>query len=417
MHTITRRWLSLVASRVAPFAALCDQVQNIQPHQAPLPLRVAWQSVGEEGVDQGGLAQEFFQEASLEAFSPPLDLFVETEEDSGLYWPHVAGITENHLELYWCFGVLMGLAVHNGYILPVNFPTLFYEKLKGTKHEPALDVLAEAWPGKRSVLNQLLKNPAEPMDMEYILSIPLPPHELPHGALTIPFPTAGDVTSPHYRLEITLDSDYAVSLIDDETSWKPEAFNHFVLPRSSDSDAGPSESSTSVTDVNKHVYVRDYIRFLTHVTVSRQFQAMKLGLQAVISADLIHAITPDGLRLAVEGDPHVSIDRLRECVRLREYQCASLPIRWFWEIVAEWPPADVRKLLQFVTGCERLPVQVDARRPAFTITRFHSVTGNQYLPSASTCSKELYLPAYENVEKTREMLAWILVDQTGFRRP
>ena len=163
MHHVSRRWLTLQSSRIAPFTTTCRSLYYV--HRPTLPLRVQWQTFTEEGIDQGGVAQEFFQEVLKELFQYPYNLFCETEEGTGLYWPSVAALDTGRREAFWCFGVLMGLAIHNGFTLPVQFPEMFYRRLldfdcwdRGV--ERTIEWVREGWPSKSRGFQWLMDNPA-----------------------------------------------------------------------------------------------------------------------------------------------------------------------------------------------------------------------------------------------------------------
>ncbi|KAF9896235.1 hypothetical protein BX616_007850, partial [Lobosporangium transversale] len=118
------------------------------------PLKVAFVDVGEEGMDQGGVTKEFFQIIVEKVFDAQFGLFKELEE--GRCWwfegvldgsSHVE-MTEKDIRMrlveYELVGILVGLALYNGVILGVRFPTVVYRKLLGW--EISLDSFMESFP-------------------------------------------------------------------------------------------------------------------------------------------------------------------------------------------------------------------------------------------------------------------------------
>ena len=417
LHNATRRWLTVLSERSSPFFDFYTSVKGVQQGRILLPLRIKWK--GEEGVDQGGVAQEFFQEVSLDAFHNPHDcvwppkLFTETEENSGLYWPNPGAIFSHDGEAYYYFGVLMGLAIHNGFTFTVSLPDLFYEKIKGIRHEPKLDLLQEAWPQKRNSLQNLLDNRIDKWGLDYVFSCPIPP--LGYLLKRDTSEMKADLKSSNLRLEIPLSPSAGDTLPQRHDEWNFELFKKYVRSDSNCLNPDPSETRP-LSDQNKDAYVSVCIDYLLHTTVASQFREIRRGLAWVISDDLLDTISPAALRLAVQGRSDIDVSKVRQLVKLQDYEASDDTILWFWEIVSSWSSANIRKLLQFVTACERLPVNVSAQYPAFTIQQ-SSTNNPETLPMATTCTRCLILPRYPSKEKMEEKLAWVLEGYIGFGRP
>ena len=115
----------------------------------PLKIRFA---EGEEGVDQGGVQQEFFSLLMAQILRPEYGLFV-TDERTRLSW-----FSESSLEparKFELVGLVVGLAVYNGITLPVSFPKTLYIKLLGGT--PTLDDIGDNWPELASGLGAMLE--------------------------------------------------------------------------------------------------------------------------------------------------------------------------------------------------------------------------------------------------------------------
>ena len=118
------------------------------------PLKVAFVDVGEEGMDQGGVTKEFFQIMVEKVFDSQFGLFRELE-DGRCWWfegqldgsyPLEVSVKEREMRLveYELVGILVGLALYNGVILGVRFPSVTYRKLLGWEID--LDSLTESFP-------------------------------------------------------------------------------------------------------------------------------------------------------------------------------------------------------------------------------------------------------------------------------
>ena len=95
-----------------------------------IPLKVVFD--GEEGIDAGGLSNEFFQLILAQLFDKKYNMFT-YHENERLYWfQKFPCLDEGELEQYYCFvGVIFGLAMANGVNIENHFPHLFYKQLLG----------------------------------------------------------------------------------------------------------------------------------------------------------------------------------------------------------------------------------------------------------------------------------------------
>ncbi|GFR45089.1 hypothetical protein Agub_g6465 [Astrephomene gubernaculifera] len=90
------------------------------------PLKVKF--IGEEGVDEGGVAKEFFQLLVRQLFNPDYGMFT-ADPTSHLHWFRPSRL-EMELE-FELVGILIGLAIYNSHILEFQFPSVLYKKLMG----------------------------------------------------------------------------------------------------------------------------------------------------------------------------------------------------------------------------------------------------------------------------------------------
>lgn len=86
--------------------------------------------IGEQGIDEGGVSKEFFQLIVEQIFNPDYGMFV-YHEDTKTVWFNSTSF-ENEAQ-FTLIGIVLGLAIYNNIILPVNFPMVVYRKLMGIK--------------------------------------------------------------------------------------------------------------------------------------------------------------------------------------------------------------------------------------------------------------------------------------------
>ncbi|KAL8900837.1 MAG: hypothetical protein Q9207_005493 [Kuettlingeria erythrocarpa] len=117
----------------------------------PLKVRMGMDE-GEEGIDHGGVQQEFFRLAVAEVMNPDYGMFT-VDEQSGMSWFRPCSLEP--LYKFELVGLLFGLAIYNGLTLPVNFPLALYQKLRGLEiTKPAQ--IQDGWPALAKGLESLL---------------------------------------------------------------------------------------------------------------------------------------------------------------------------------------------------------------------------------------------------------------------
>lgn len=96
-------------------------------------------------------------------------------------------------------------------------------------------------------------------------------------------------------------------------------------------------------------------------------------------------------------------------------------VKWFWQAVDSYSDERRTKLLQFVTGSSRLPLQgfkalqgsTGTSGPRlFTIQLVDACTDN--LPKSHTCFNRIDIPPYESYEKLLEKLTQAIEETCGF---
>lgn len=122
------------------------------------PLKVKF-AEGEDGIDQGGVQQEFYGVLMQTLMDPEYGMFM-TDETTRISWFNTASL--EGLQKFELMGLIFGLAVYNGVTVPVNFPKVLYAKLLGW--EITLDDIEDAWPQQYRSLKYLLECPEEDVE-------------------------------------------------------------------------------------------------------------------------------------------------------------------------------------------------------------------------------------------------------------
>lgn len=339
----------------------------------PLKVKIGTEDTGDYGTDLGGVTNEYFSLVLSDAFKPDTGMFT-IDPLTRMTW-----FQPGTLEAPWKFqmiGLLFSLAVYNGVTLPVTFPLAFYHMMlsptdsKEDLRVSTLDFIEDGWPELAKAFTKLLSwsegDVGDVIMRDAVFSYEVFGHKIDHN-MTYPF--------HHSPLE---------------TDSEPEL----------------------VTNANRVEFVRDYIYFLTYASVEPQLLAFKKGFMTCLQPKSLHYFTPSFLRNLVEGSHHVSMAALRRVVVYDDgYTPTCATIRAFWDVVESYTQEDARRLLEFVTASDRIPV-TGYENIVFKICKIGGQP--ESLPSSSTCFGSLYLPDYGDAAILRAKLGLAIKHSKGF---
>ncbi|KAH8811575.1 hypothetical protein F5884DRAFT_876864 [Xylogone sp. PMI_703] len=308
---------------------------------------------GEEGVDAGGVTREWFQVLSRQMFDPGYALFIPVSSDRTTFHPNqLSGVNEEHLMFFKFIGRIIGKALYEGRVLDCHF--------------------------SRAVYKSILGKPVSIKDME------------------------------------SLDPDYYKSLV-----WMLENDINDIITEtfSVDNDKFgvvetidfiPNGRNIAVTDENKHEYVRLMVEWRLTGSVKEQLSEFLKGFHEIIPAELIAIFNEQELELLISGLPEIDVDDWKSNTEYHNYTGASPQIQWFWRAVRSFDKEERAKLLQFVTGTSKVPLngfkELEGMN-GFSRFNIHRDYGNKdRLPSSHTCFNQLDLPEYESYESLRQHL-------------
>ncbi|XP_035901101.1 ubiquitin-protein ligase E3A [Anopheles stephensi] len=313
---------------------------------------------GEQGIDEGGVSKEFFQLIIEEIFNPDFGMFM-TNEDSNTVWFNPVSF-ENEAQ-FTLIGIVLGLAIYNNIILAVNFPMVVYRKLMGMKGS-FLD-LKDQNPVLFNSLKSLLEHTENDMEEVFMQTFKI---------------AYRDVFGTILEYEL-----------------KPDGDKIFV------------------TQDNKQEFVELYSDFMLNKSIEKQFNAFSSGFQMVTGESLLHLLfRPEELELIVCGSKNFDFNELEVSTEYQGgFESDSSTIKDFWSIVHGLSMEMKRKLLQFTTGSDRVPVG-GLSRLKLVIAR--NGPDSDRLPTSHTCFNVLLLPEYSSKEKLEERLLKAINYSKGF---
>ncbi|GMF12384.1 unnamed protein product [Phytophthora lilii] len=118
----------------------------------------------------------------------------------------------------------------------------------------------------------------------------------------------------------------------------------------------PNGRNIEVTDANKHEYLERKFEHLLLRSVADQLYVFLKGIYEVIPQQLLMLFDYEELDYLMCGSPEIDVDDWEKNTSVAESVARSPALMWFWEIVREMPNEYRRRLLQFTTGCSRVPL-------------------------------------------------------------
>uniref|UniRef100_A0A3Q1BSE0 HECT-type E3 ubiquitin transferase n=1 Tax=Amphiprion ocellaris TaxID=80972 RepID=A0A3Q1BSE0_AMPOC len=340
-------------SREEIFEESYRQIMKMRPKDLKKRLMVKFR--GEEGLDYGGVAREWLYLLCHEMLNPYYGLFqYSTDNIYTLQINPDSSINPDHLSYFHFVGRVMGLAVFHGHYINGSFTLPFYK--------------------------QLLGKPIQLNDLE--------------------------TTDPelHKSLVWILENDIT-SVLDHTFCVEHNAFGKFLQH-----ELKPNGRNISVTEENKKEYVRLYVNWRFMRGIEAQFLALQKGFSELIPQHLLKPFDHKELELIIGGLGKIDLADWKTNTRLKHCTSESNVVRWFWQAVEAFSEERRGRLLQFVTGSTRVPLQ------GFKALQGGSCTGSRckfclfYLHSFN----RIDIPPYESYEKLYEKLLTAVEETCGF---
>uniref|UniRef100_A0A3Q3CT17 HECT-type E3 ubiquitin transferase n=1 Tax=Haplochromis burtoni TaxID=8153 RepID=A0A3Q3CT17_HAPBU len=348
-------------SREEIFEESYRQVMKMRPKDLWKRLMIKFR--GEEGLDYGGVAREWLYLLSHEMLNPYYGLFQYSRDD--IYTLQInpdSAVNPEHLSYFHFVGRIMGMAVFHGHYIDGGFTLPFYKQLLGKPI--TLDDMESVDPDLHNSLVWILDN---------------------------------DITG-------VLDHTFCV---------EHNAYGE-IIPH----ELKPNGKSISVTEDTKKEYVRLYVNWRFLHGIEAQFLALQKGFNEVIPQHLLKSFDEKELELIVCGLGKIDIADWKSNTRLKHCTPDTNIVKWFWKAVESFDEERRARLLQFVTGSSRVPLQgfkalQGAAGPRlFTIHQIDANTNN--LPKAHTCFNRIDIPPYESYDKLYDKLLTAIEETCGF---
>ncbi|XP_068217272.1 E3 ubiquitin-protein ligase Nedd-4 isoform X5 [Palaemon carinicauda] len=318
---------------------------------------------GEVGLDYGGVAREFFFLLSKEMFNPYYGLFEYSATDNYTLQinPYSGMCNEEHLRYFKFIGRVAGMAVYHGKLLDAFFIRPFYK--------------------------MMLSKPIELKDME-------------------------SVDSEYYNSLLWIQENDPADL-DLTFSVDEESFG-----QTSSHSLKENGANIPVTNENKFEYIELVIKWRFVQRIDDQMESFREGFNDVIPISQIKIFDENELELLMCGIVSIDVKDWRaNTVYKGEYHPNHIVIQWFWRVVLSFSNEMRARLLQFVTGTSRVPMNgfkelYGSNGPQLFTIEMWGETKNY--PRSHTCFNRLDLPPYQSYHELREKLIKAIEGTVGF---
>ena len=332
----------LTINRHDVFNSSCEQIYNAQIEHLRRNLTISFE--GDQGVG-AGVRREWFHILTNEMLNEDYALFTHSNDGMTFQPSHLSDIQEDHLSYFRFAGIIMGLSLYHRNVINIHFTKSFYKHILGIPSDYT-DVRSID-PGYADSLQWLLDN---------------------------------DISS-FEDLELTFSEDQN------------------VLGENRVVELKPGGAGIPVKEDNKHEYVQLITEYKMTNAIQLQINSFLDGFHGVVPASLVAIFNENELELLMCGVPEIDVDDWQKNTKYNNYDEEDVIIQYFWEIVRELEPEDKALLLQFCTGCSRVPLggfaclQGAGEVMPFTVSRTHDTSK---LPTASTCFNLFKLPNYSS---------------------
>jgi len=337
---------------------------------------------GEPGVDAGGLEREWFTLVVNELFNSSTGLFTCSSAESlgGAY--HVnptSGYSQakRHLELFTLAGRVMGKAI------------MEQQAIAATLSLP--------------LRKQILTLPITFSDLEFV-------DPLLYRNLKF-LESYDDIEG----LSLDFTVNYPVINTEGGTGGSEESVV-FELK--------PGGSNIAVTRENREEYLQLLLANRMLTSIQSQVEYLLSGLYEIIPPDLLSIFDYQELELLMCGVPDIDVSDWRNYTEyMGGYQTHGPKhrvIKWFWNFVEGCSGEEKARLVQFVTGCSRLPAQGfkalvsnDGKLRKFNIQSISKM--DSMYPRSHTCFNKLDLPMYDSSSELEAYMSCVISsDVFGF---
>ncbi|RXG54424.1 Alpha-amylase [Armadillidium vulgare] len=347
--------IKITVTRQTLFDDSFHQVMRLPAYELRRRLFIIFR--GEDGLDFGGVAREWFFQLSHEVLNPMYCLFEYANKNNySLQINPASEVNPDHLTYFKFIGRFIAMALYHGKFIYSGFTMPFYKRMLGKK---------------------LTMKDLESIDPEFYNSL-----------IWI-----RDNNIEECGLEMFFSTDFE------------------VLGKITEVELKPNGKNIQVTEENKEEYVDLMMQWRLTRGQELQTQHFLEGFSEVVPLEWLKYFDERELELLLCGMQEIDINDWQKNSIYRHYTRTSK------QFVREIDNEKRARLLQFVTGTCRVPVGgfaelMGSNGPQkFCIEKVGKET---WLPRSHTCFNRLDLPPYKSYEQLAEKLTFAIEETEGF---
>ncbi|CAK9298000.1 unnamed protein product [Gordionus sp. m RMFG-2023] len=319
---------------------------------------------GEEGLDYGGVAREWFYLLSHEVLNPMYCLFEYTDQHNyGLQINPASFVNPDHLLYFKFIGRLIAMALFHNKFIYSGFTLSFYKRILGKKL--GLKDLEDVDPEFYNSLIWIKENNIDECELGVYFSAD--------------FEILGQVKS------------------------------HELVP---------DGANLKVTESNKQQYIGLMTDWRLDRGILAQFRSLASGFSEIVPPGWLHYFDERELQCLLCGTSRIDVDDWKRNTVYKNYDPNhDAQIQWLWKFISELDNEKRCRLLQFVTGTCRVPIGgfselMGSNGPQkFCVER---IAREDILPRSHTCFNRLDLPVYKSYKTLKEKLLYAIEETEGF---
>eukprot|EP00116_Pleurobrachia_bachei_P000016 sb/3460278/ len=340
--------------RVSRKALLANSFDSIMSKTSSDLIKRLWVVFdGEPGLDYGGVAREWFYSLSKEMFNPYYGLWEYSAIDNYTIQinPNSGMCNPEHLRYFEFSGRICAMAVYHGKLIDGFFIRPFYKMILGK--QIVLDDMAEVDIETYNSLQWVMDNDPEDLFLTFCAQ------ESRFGeVIETPLVAGGE--------------------------------------------------NIDVTNFNKVGYVTAYIQWKFANRIEEQIKAFKKGFAYIIPLSKLAVFDENELEYLICGIAQIDVEDWSKYTEFKGgYSSTHHVIVWFWKAIRSFDNEFKARLLQFVTGTSRVPMngfrelQGSNGPQKFCIEKWGSPND---LPRAHTCFNRIDLPPYKDYHTLKDKL-------------
>ncbi|KAK7075175.1 WW domain containing E3 ubiquitin protein ligase 1 [Halocaridina rubra] len=353
--------IKISVTRQTLFEDSFHQVMRLPAYELRRRLFIIFR--GEDGLDYGGVAREWFFQLSHEVLNPMYCLFEYANKNNySLQINPASEVNPDHLTYFKFIGRFIAMALYHGKFIYNGFTMPFY---------------------KRMLNKKLTMKDLESIDPEFYNSLVW----------------IRDNNIEECGLEMSFSTDFE------------------VLGKIEEVELKPGGKDIVVTQENKEEYIELMMQWRLTRGQEAQTRHFLEGFSEVVPLEWLKYFDERELELLLCGMQEIDINDWQKNTIYRHYNRSSKQVIWFWQFVREIDNEKRARLLQFVTGTCRVPVGgfaelMGSNGPQkFCIEKVGKET---WLPRSHTCFNRLDLPPYKSYEQLVEKLTFAIEETEGF---